>query len=1500
MRHWSVLVFLLAASATMAQSNWARRIGSWSNDAFNSMVLDNSGNTYVTGEFGGAIGLGSSTIVPIGSLDILIAKFDPSGSLIWHRTFGASGIDRGADLVLDPTGALIVTGVFMGTVNIDGTTITSAGNTLDMFVLKMNENDGSVQWVKHGGGSGGADQPNNVTVSTAGTIAVTGEFSGTSTFGPNTISSTIDPGTSQPSVDIFVASYDGAGNELWLKHGAAEFADRGMAAAYDLAGNVYVTGQFSDTITFDQTHGNAMSSAIFIIKFDPAGNEDWFRIFGGGIYNQVFDIMLVEGDRLLLTGDIQGTVIFLDTQPDMFTASAPRSSFLVEVDLNGEFLQQNTWGSVHPINTRSLSVLLDEVIVLGRFQCQLTGFSAISGTGTWLATGQHDLYVARFQLLDLQFKDAQQFGGQGNKVPGAIVHTSAGAPLFCGSFERLLVFPGIPNSFNTSPAINSVLSAPAPNPYCLDPDYDSYVGLRGNALMDAFIAQGFTEGREPYDVFSRSGPICDRSQKDAHIVMLGQGVVGPDSLSVCAQATLGVNTFTAFVPDTAIKHNAPEFSFLWSNGSTDPTLPITTSGWYSVTVSSLAGCWDRNDSLYVTVHPLPPAPLVSDNVVVNTQASPTLPITGCEPFGPLLWATGVAPADQLVWTGPGINSTNDTIQANASGWHTATVTTPFGCTRITSTLVTIIPSGTLPQLEADYPIIFPQDDDLNDTIVICSNSQLNYSADVQLSLNGQPTGLPYGVTDLHNCNGSGWSASPPDLSYNCSRPIGQEGWYTVSLGVMLTNAPCGQDTLIFTRTDSVYVIPLPVDYPTILLSAPQYLCPGDTATATMSCTNCEQITWNGIGIEQDFMDSVWVVSQGGITLNVAHLNTNGCITTASASTSILWNPRPLLSVSPVDGIICPDSVAQIFSDHQGISYEWFGPFGPMQINNDSIVTGQQGLYYLEMVDSLNCLVTSDPILITDYATPYLNVLPDQMLCDESASATLQVITTSISTVQWLEPLAGNGLQQVVTEPGIYTCTVQSCGVTTQLSVEIYGSNAVAEVDQPGPLSLCTNDQLTLQAAPGMALYYWLPGPVFSDQLTVQQPGSYMLVVQDANGCKDSTTVVIEAINALPFDLGPDTLVCPGDLVTFAVPTGYVDPIWNGIGTDPFFTSGAGVVILAATDQNGCVNTDSTHVIEFVFTSALADTSVSICQGEDAFLSVDGSGIIHWYADPGMNDLVNTGPSILLEQPQENITYHLVQQENGCSSSTLAFTLLVIPLPDPVVINGPASACLGTVVTFSADAEPPIELVWSIPAGSINGAEVELPAITLEDEGVYTVIPFNLQCAGPATSTTIQVLVPVPIDLGLDTVFCEGGEFELKLPPDFFDPIWSTGSSAGTINITEPGTYSVVATDTQGCSTMGEIVIGAIDCELIVPNVFTPNGDGTNDTWSLRGGLVGCDARIYDRWGDMVYEGDVMQRPWNGRSMNGSLCSDGVYYYEIEVRKVRGANSKIAGYIQLRN
>ena len=81
-----------------------------------------------------------------------------------------------------------------------------------------------------------------------------------------------------------------------------------------------------------------------------------------------------------------------------------------------------------------------------------------------------------------------------------------------------------------------------------------------------------------------------------------------------------------------------------------------------------------------------------------------------------------------------------------------------------------------------------------------------------------------------------------------------------------------------------------------------------------------------------------------------------------------------------------------------------------------------------------------------------------------------------------------------------------------------------------------------------------------------------------------------------------------------------------------------------------------------------------------------------------------------------------------------------------------------------------------------------------------------------------------------------------------------------------------------------VFLEEFDCPLPdIPNVFTPNGDGINDIFELKQFPPGAVLRIYNRWGELVFETES-QGAWDGSTQQGLPCSDGVYFYRFDTKK----------------
>lgn len=175
-------------------------------------------------------------------------------------------------MALDANGNIYVTGYFIGTAFFDTISLTAAGSSQDIFVLKL-DNNGNVLSVKNEGGPEG-DIGYGISVDNSGNVICTGQFKGTATISPNVFTSAIDPNTNQYAYDLFVSKYDANGNALWSLQGIAEYDDRGMAVTTDVNDNIYLCGQFSDTLIFaGNQHNNTIYNAGLLVKLDP--NGDW-------------------------------------------------------------------------------------------------------------------------------------------------------------------------------------------------------------------------------------------------------------------------------------------------------------------------------------------------------------------------------------------------------------------------------------------------------------------------------------------------------------------------------------------------------------------------------------------------------------------------------------------------------------------------------------------------------------------------------------------------------------------------------------------------------------------------------------------------------------------------------------------------------------------------------------------------------------------------------------------------------------------------------------------------------------------------------------------------------------------------------------------------------------------------------------------------------------------------------------------------------------------------
>jgi hypothetical protein len=285
---------------------WAKILGSTGVDEGLGIAVDSQDNILLTGSFAGRVNFGGGTLTSASSSnDIFLVKYSPTGSYLWSKRFGDVSGSKGYAVAVDSYNNIFLTGLFAGTVNFGGGTLTSSGNT-DIFLSKFSP-AGNHLWSKRFGGYT-YDSGNAVAVDNSGNVVLTGYFQGAADFGGG-------PLTSTGGKDIFIAKFSSTGSHLWSERTGGTYDQEATAISVDGSGNIIVTGPFRNNVDFGggplYTYGYLYSD-IFIAKLSSTGTHIWSESFGfGDMASQSSSSVAVDsGGNSVVTGFFQGTVDF--------------------------------------------------------------------------------------------------------------------------------------------------------------------------------------------------------------------------------------------------------------------------------------------------------------------------------------------------------------------------------------------------------------------------------------------------------------------------------------------------------------------------------------------------------------------------------------------------------------------------------------------------------------------------------------------------------------------------------------------------------------------------------------------------------------------------------------------------------------------------------------------------------------------------------------------------------------------------------------------------------------------------------------------------------------------------------------------------------------------------------------------------------------------------------------------------------------------------------------
>ena len=1536
MRPLAIVFSLLVAQGLCGQGNWIKEAGSYGPDHIADVAVDSAGNSYVVGDFNFSITIDLVTVNGNGARDVVVAKFDPLGNLLWMRSAGGASVDLGLKLALGGNGALAVVGAFTGTVDLFGTTITGNGG-MDAFLAVLNASDGTTQWVRTGGSSAYADTPGAVTIAPNGNVVMAGKFKSTATFDGGVLTSAIDPWTQNYGFDVFIQAYSATGASLWLQQGSGSHDEEAVELIHDAQSNLYVTGQYSDTLTFDLPHPNIALNSIYVVRFDAAGQEQWFRKCGGTIFNHVTDMRLGSDGNLLLCGNVQGSMQWVDVVPVVIPSAYDHAYFILRVSASGTLLGSAIMGSDNEVRSSSIAEQADSLVVFGDFQCDFTGLQdAYQANGIFMAIGTHDFFISKHAKSSLAFIKAQQFGAGSDVRAGQVETTPNDGLTFCGSQDNYVLFPAMDGSWGESIFWGCGLFSPNNGlTYCSDPQYGTFAHVRTAGLMDGFVGSCLDEARAPYDYWRRYGqPPCTRVNLLDSVCIGAQGYTGcQDTVEACG--SIGLLAFVPFaVPDfqcigepTVAPPMNIGFWENWGGGFSNPLqMTATSTGWYHFQASTYNGCWSVLDSIYVVIHPLPNARFTaSDSSHVNQP--PINPCTNVETCDSLwLYASSMQPGEVAQWQIPGGTIIpNDSAFTLNDGTYILTITAANGCTRQNKVCVEIIDPYQPPNVTG-IDFTYMQNGDTitaQDTLYTCTGcvtGAVLFTWYIDSLPAPPPPGMPVTYINFGGCISNQQTYASGQWAWGAQVPI--SGWYDLGTLIHFDNLPCDSDDFEFQGGDSVYVVRMAA--PQLLMPQAVPACPGDTVTLVVQCPACDSLAWN-------FNSGIIYTSAGHDTIVVNAFGTYGVqgfvigpgiMCTSYASVSVYTAPLPNIYINPADGVICPNDSAIVFTYGwaTGTGYEWQGPGGIITANNDSIYVSEPGDYYLTVTTVSGCPVSNGPVTLVEFSSPFIQALPSNILCS-GGSVLLEVVSGPGATLQWQAPLFGSSPTQTVYQPGIYICNVMSCGVLWVLDIEVFASGISATVDA-GSGFLCSADPLLLVGPDSAAQYLWLPDSLSAQSILVDAPGLFQLIVFDGNGCSDTSAVITVDTMSFsdPLSAMGDT-VCAGEVALLMASgsdslTWYSDAfgstvlaVGDSLAIGPL---GIADTVFVAQTENGCTG-DAQAVIAMVIPLApvpVVEGDTALCEGDALTLYVQAQpGVDHTWNTPFGAVNGDTVHVAVVGSPHAGI-YSVVASGAGLCNSTTSLAVSVTPLPGLALVTGDTVLCTGDALVLNAAAPPGTSVQWNGPQGNWTSSTLTIASVGFGDAGTYACYLLNGDCPGEPVFVEVVVVGPdkPPVLSGAANI-CEGDPFVLTVNGvNANAALWTLPD--GTTITTNPlvidpasignsGAYQCIVPSEPCPDFQLSIEVLVEDCDVIVPNVFSPNGDGTNDVLVVHAPLgLELTMRLYNRWGQHVAQLSGAPIRWDGRNtFNNDLLSDGVYFYVLPLPE-RIGGGELTGYVHL--
>lgn len=480
-------------------------------------------------------------------------------------------------------------------------------------------------------------------------------------------------------------------------------------------------------------------------------------------------------------------------------------------------------------------------------------------------------------------------------------------------------------------------------------------------------------------------------------------------------------------------------------------------------------------------------------------------------------------------------------------------------------------------------------------------------------------------------------------------------------------------------------------------------------------------------------------------------------------------------------------------------------------------------------------------------------------------------------------------------------------------------------DQPDPIvitasdnELCAGETISLSIDPAYTSVNWSTGGS-TNSINITTGGTITVTANDQY-CETTGEIEIIELSSPTPTIGGVFQTCGSSTTDIFVNETYPSVVWSNNLNTPSIAVGSGTYTVTATGENGCQGTSAPVTVLIIPTPVISVPDIQFCVSDrplNASVTNAANGVNYtysWAASPNLSSTSVANPNVmdLTADATFTVTVYPTAYPDCSSSEEVEVTVVDAPVlvTDDEVLYCNNGLQLDATVQ---NAEPTFTYNWTwTPSNFFSGASTSSPSlIGIIPSGTVVTgtvsVSWDAQCRDQQEVTVLVPNAPQVFPTVVDSM-CIGSPITLvagvpSMPVDYqwYYHVTTTQGNDSIIllgtnqeqEIVGEGIFYVEMTE-PGCgfTASSEFILTNYACDIFIPDVITPNGDGLNEFFVIESLELfpSSSLKIFDRWGGLVYDSPDYKNNWGDKDV-----PEGTYYFILEWRKDETTTTPISGY-----